>query len=200
MSDSISVTRALVKLKTLNERITNLTSKSSFIGLKKNNKNSKDIKIDVENFQAIADLLNHRDDLRKKIIECNHNTKVKVCGKEYSVAEAIAMKNDIELRQKFLNELKNQNMKIQREYEFHNEEVQRKLDNLLETSFSRDVKQNADTMENVIKTYRKSNEAEIVDPLKLSDHIDRMEDEINGFLKEIDFVLSESNATTHIVI
>lgn len=193
----ITITRALAELKTVKQRIDKALSSSVFVSYKY--RGEEKINITPNSLQKIRDLISYRKRLKAAIVKSNASTYVQIDGESYTVAEAIERKSSIELERTFLKTLKSQLTNVTNKVESHNQQVQRKLDRLLEVEFGKDqVKSNVENMETITESYLKNNRAEIVDPLKLEAVISRMEDSIMHFEKEVDLVLSESNAVTHI--
>ena len=97
----MTVHKALCELKTLGDRIDKKVRNTEFIvGNKHNNEkiNDKTIvqwKKDTKaEYQSLMDLIKYRNALKQAVAMSNANTKVTVCGKEYTVAEAIELKNN----------------------------------------------------------------------------------------------------------
>ncbi|MED1917335.1 hypothetical protein P4V64_18615, partial [Bacillus thuringiensis] len=82
--------------------------------------------------------------------------------------------------------------------ESKNEEVQLRLEKLLEANFGKDSKVKDTEMEAISKPFKEQNEAKLVDPLKLKEKMDTLSKEIDEFECEVDFILSESNTITKI--
>lgn len=57
---------------------------------------------------------------------------------------------------------------------------------------------NSDDIENISKTYREHNKAEVLDGVGIDSKINEVEELINRYETESNFVLSESNAITKI--
>ena len=55
-------------------------------------------------------------------------------------------------------------------------------------------------LSNISKPILEANELKLVDPIQTEKKIDEMEENIDNFLNEVDFVLSESNAKNNIEI
>ncbi|MCM3787425.1 hypothetical protein M3221_03215 [Domibacillus indicus] len=52
----------------------------------------------------------------------------------------------------------------------------------------------------LVKSYRNDNEAKMIDPLKIRHTYEKLEQEMDEFLSEVDFVLSTSNTLTEIEV
>lgn len=193
----LSVTRALAELKTIRKRLDKLIYNTTFISTKKTGQAWKDhIHETKSNWQAIGDLTNRYQQIKFVVIQSNATTKVTICDSEYTVAEAIAMKECLEKRKELLECLRQQRLSVSQTVDSHEQDVQRKLDNLLEINFKKDRKSDESDIKAISEAYVKNNRIDVVDPLGLDVEIKSLETEIENFLKEVDFTLSESNAVT----
>lgn len=203
----ISVARALTELKTINNRIEKKIDETIFIaGVKKTSKKIKNvytrdefIELAKSNYQSIKDLIKRRKDIKSSIVESNANTIVEIAGVKMSVADAIERKNSIELDKMLLAEMTRDYNSIVSQVQAQNEDVEMRLDSLLNSSIGSD-KKDLSGMEGFAKAYRESNEYEIINPLNLEDEIKKLSKQIEDFESEVDAVLTESNVMTKIEI
>lgn len=197
---TMTITRALVKLNTLESRIEKTTKKSCFITFQCGSEENPREKITENSFQSINDLIDYRDKVQSAINRSNATTEVRIGDKTYTVAEALSRKRNIGYKKALLSQMKSQLGNVKQTVEIINSRVQDKLDGMIEKSFSGNQKSNAEEIRVFSEGYLKSNRAEVIDPMELADKIDKLEDEITEFLAEVDLVLSESNATTEIAV
>ena len=197
-SSEITITRALVELKTLDSRINKTVRDSVYISYKCSNDENPKKKVTPHLQQKTVDLIAYRNKLKAAIVHSNATTRVNIDKNEYTVAECIERKGSIAYEKMVLNEMKSQLASATNDVENYNQQVQKKLDKLTEVSFGSNQKTNVDDMKLFADNYLKSNRAELVDPMKLAEKIDLLEDQIVKFESEVDLVLSESNATTKI--
>ena len=199
---TMSVTRALVELKTLGKRTEKLTDELDLVRVVRKGDN-RDQQTFVKNakskYQALGNLVHRRDTLKSRIIESNAKTRV-VLGHlgEYSVAEVIDLKQNIGLKQNILQTMRKQRQSSQATFEAREAEVRLKLDRLLEIEFGKDTKSNVGNVATITDSYMASNRVELLDPIGLDAQIDILSTEIEFLEKEADLVLSESNALTQI--
>ena len=202
---TISVTRALAQVKQLGDRIARGTS-AAFITTVVGDKHASGKPVaEVEqtlrsNLQSVKDLIAERAKLKAAIVRSNAITMVKIAGKEMTVAEAIERKASIFLDQQLLSTLRQQQGHTATLVERTNVSVQQKLDQLIQTAVGKDRKASEDEIEAITDPYKKQNEAKAIDPNDLTAVIDAMSKEIDEFLLEVDFALSEVNATTQITV
>lgn len=195
----LTVTRALAELKLLDSRIDKLTDNMVFVSLKKSGQKWKDHVDETKSeWQSVNDLITRYNNIKFAVLKSNSLTTVKVNGKEYTVTEAIAMKECMRYKSELLQKMREERDKVNKQLSDHEENVQKKLDNLLELNFQKDKKTDEKDIKAISDAYQKNNWAEVVDPLKIDKKISELEEECDNFSKEVDFVLSESNALTHI--
>ncbi|MFB0831544.1 hypothetical protein ACEU2D_18315 [Brevibacillus laterosporus] len=204
----MSVTRGLAELKLLKKRIEDTIDKSTFasysIGQKiaKGYKSIEEFEVDSKaKFDSVKSLIKQRNAIKSAIVESNAKTIIKIGELEMTVAEAIERKTSIEFDRLFLQKLRNDFHVANQIVEHKNTEVNASLQRLLESQFNgKDGKIQQDTVELISKPYKKNNEAKLVDPINLRKIIEEMQNEIDKFDTEVDFVLSESNSLTKIKI
>ena len=198
--EKISVTRALAELKLLNKRITKAINDGKFISYSINDKNAINTFKPLEEKQSIEALISRRAVLKSAIMKSNATTKVTIGSKEMLVIDAIEMKETIKYKQAFLQQLKSQQQNIRYTIQSTNENVQARLDKLLEANFGKESKTKSDEMEAIAKPFLERNEAKLEDPLNLDNLIESLSQEILEFTSNVDYVLSESNALTQIEV
>lgn len=196
----ISITRALVELKTLDSRIQKKIDTSVFVSYKGQfHQPSEGIKDAASNFQSIVDLIDRRKKIKSAIVSSNATTKVSICGAEMTVAEAIETKSSIKHKKNLLAVLKSQYGTSVSNVEAINAKVRRDI----ETKSNRDSgdkEKQQMSLEDFSKTYVSLHGVELFDPLKISQKIEQLEQFIVQFEQEIDYILSEKNATTFIEV
>lgn len=201
-----TVTEALQELKLLTKRIERLINETTFISTKKSDeKNNKDETQNAsKNYQSIKDLINRRSLIKSAIMRSNATTVVEIGNKKYTVSDVISHKEYISEQEQLLEVMKRQYQIIQEEIVRYNTERQRKVDQLIQTAFGRDLNSkshsNVDDIKNITDTYFRQYNIEIVDPIKLKEKIDELEEEIESFKNTCDFKLSYINAVTIIEI
>lgn len=208
----MTVTRALVELKRLDDRINSAISQGVFVGVTV----GKDAQRKVVNshisvseaesqikgsFDTVEQLIANRQKIKSAVVLSNAQTKVTVLGREMSVAEAIELKSTITFRTVFANTLKRQSQAAQLAVN----DLQTKLDDAIErgvtTLYGSDKsKVDAGAYEVVATPQRSSKQPAVLDPQKISEKIVKVEKEISDLSSEVDFILSESNARTTIEV
>ena len=199
-----SITRSLVELKTLDEKITKLTSEGLFMSFKTKSKNSGITEDEFrrtadESFARLEGMIRRRDLIKTLILESNLVARVTVAGREMSVAQAIEFKNTIEYKSRLLEVLKRQRKTVLAEQEAHKVRLQTKIDDNIKIICGKE-KPDASVIATVTDGVTKSDPIEVFDPLNLEVLIRTMEEDVLNFRANVDFALSESNATTQITI
>ena len=196
-----SITRCLVELKTLDNRINKLISSTTFITYKTKNKNynysEDDFKKGVlSDYQSLTDLIERRQKIKNAIVLSNATTEVEIAGKKMTVSQAIEFKNTIAYKINLLESLKRQRQHVTIETETHKIRVQQKIDENVRIICGKDSKPDAQVIQTVSEGIAKGDPIEVFDPLSIDKVIKDMEETIEDFNANVDFVLSESNALT----
>lgn len=206
----MNITRGLSELKLLNNRIQRKINDSNFICAYKQSAKKVDGINSVTEFnnnaladyQSVLTLIERRKKIKEAIVESNAKTMVTIAGKTMTVASAIERKESIIYEQQLLDAMERQYNAAIAKMNTENEKVNVNLNNLLNTSFGKEGKQKVteDEITAISKPYLEQNQWVITDPLKLGEKIRELKKDIESFLAEVDFVLSESNAITKIVV
>ncbi len=202
---TLSIARALVELKTLDSRINKSIANNTFIVCKTKNKNyqvqEEEFKRTVlSEFQSINDLITRRDRIKNAIVQSNAKTEVELGGIKMTVSAAIEFKKVIEYKQNLLNMLKKQKQIATVESESHRQRVQAKIDENIKIICGKDAKADVNAIQSITDGIMKGDPVEVYDPLSIDKVIKELETSIEDFTANIDYVLSESNALTTIVV
>ena len=202
---SLTITRALVELKTLNSRINKIADYTTFIMYKTKSKNSHYAEDDfkqtaISEFQSFNDLVARRDKIKNAIMMSNMTTMVEIAGKKMTVAQAIEFKTTIGYKTILLETMIKQRQQVTIETEAHKQRVQSKIDDNVRIICGKDSKPDANVIQTVSDGIAKGDPIEVFDPLNLDAVIKTMEKEIEDFSANVDYVLSEANALTKIEV
>lgn len=202
---TISITRALAQVKSLNDRI-ETGSSQLFIatttgGKHASGKPTAEVETTMKaNLQSVKALIVERNKVKSAIVRSNAITKVTVAGVEMTVAEAIERKGSIQLEVVLLQNLKRQlaiqTTKVERE----NTQYESRLDELIKVTLGKERKVDGDEIEGITKPFEAKNKPALLDPNDLSKVIAKMENDIKAFQDEVDMALSEVNALTQVTI
>lgn len=210
VKERMTIHKALSELKILDSRIDSAISEE--IGCKANKASNEKIGgIEIADYkeliqsrhQKTLDLIRRRNAIKKAVVLSNAVTKVVVDTEEYTVAEAIEMKNHgMDNYRRLLNTLKQKltlaKMTIEKE---NGTELQNRADNYIIAMYgSKETKTNADEIAKVKAEFIRNNSFELIDPLNIENEINGLTEYISRFDSEVDSALSVSNALTEIEI
>ncbi len=203
MAQQISITQALAELKLLDKRINKALDNVTWADIK-----TKSYPVDTETFaknaraqyQSFMDLVKRRDTIKRAVVRANATTRVKVGTWEGTVAEAIEYKTSINYKRILLNTMREQLLTAKQQFKEQQEAVDGRLEKLLHSELGKDVKTSPETITALTNSFRENNKVELVDPLNLSERTRELEEEIEEFETNVDWVLSETNGKTLIEV
>lgn len=205
----ISVQRALTELKGLDSRIRKATS-ARYVGRKKKSADAvyntnlgvDKFNADVEaNYQSVTDLIARRNKMKAAVVLSNATTKVVIGDVEMTVAEAIERKESICYDKNLLRELKRQYESVITNVATENATVERDIKENIALLVSKDKTVDiAKEIQAITDSTKAQREWEVIDPLDLKTKIETLEERIQTFEEEVDYVLSTSNVQTMIEI
>lgn len=209
--EKMTIHRALAELKLYDKKINKKINKLCIIGSKQKNRkvdNFYDEEIFIKeaksDYQSLIDLIERKEKIKKAIITSNANTKIKICGNEMTVSDAITKKLNIEFEIHLLERLKATFRQVKGEILIKNENIRDTALKNAQMILSRDVedkyKEDDQEVKKIMDSYITHHNYEFIDPLNIEDLIDKLENKIDNFNNEINYVLSESNALTTIEI
>ena len=206
MKQSMSIHRALAELKTYDDRIKRVMTADFVIANKKSNdkikgKSIDEVKSQIQgSFDSFFALAENQRRIKSAVVLSNANTRVKIGGIEYTVAEAIERKAKIVHDETLLMTLKSQFNSQNEKVEQANSELPQKLETYLQAILGEKDKRTVDDIESHTKAFENRNKFELIDPCDICKQIEKLEQTITAFKTEVDYVLSEINATTFIEV
>jgi len=209
-TEKMTVHKALAELKVIGDRIISAIQSGVYCKANKHS-NEKINGVSVDEFKKqiqgnwdkVSDLIRRRNAIKKAVVLSNATVKVKVGDEEFTVAEAIEMKNSgMEYKKILVNMLNKQyTQAIQTTEKENGETLQQKAESYVIGLYgSKEGKTNIEEIEKTRKEFVTNNTFELIDPLKIREKIDVLEKEISEFESEIDAALSVSNAITELTI
>lgn len=206
-TETMTIHEALSELKIIGDRIESAINKEFVTLNKKSNKKIDGIPIDdvVANiksrYQKVNDLIKRRNAIKRAVSISNAKTEVVISGTSYTVAEAIEMKNSgIQYQEMLMKELTRQISNQRNGLQLENNEVYKKAEEYAVNSVGKKENSNAKDFEDTRMSYIETNCYDLIDPLKLTQEIEKLEEEISAFKTKVDSALSISNAITTITI
>lgn len=212
--ETLTVHRALAELKVIDSRIDKAINSGTYVCANKHS-NEKIQGVTVNDYkermkasyQKVTDLIARRNAIKRAVVLSNAVTKVTVGDKEYTVAEAIEMKNHgMEFKSRFVNAMSFQNNLANSEINKNSgEAIEKKAEQYVLAVIQaqpKDAKMavDSDAMQGLRKDYIKNNTYDLIDPLNVTKLIEQMSAEVDEFNTEVDAALSVSNAVTTIEI
>lgn len=209
IKETMTVHEALSDLKRMDGRVNDALS-SVFVTTKShsakkiNGVDVEDVKKEIQaSFDKVSDLIRRRTALKKAITLSNAKTMVTVNGEQFTVAEAIDLKqHGMELKSMLLATLTRQFDAARRKLSYNESaELQNSADNYLVSMFgTKEVKTAAAEIQKAREDFIEMKSIELIDPLKIEEKIQALSEEISAFEAKIDSALSVSNALTTIEI
>lgn len=206
----MTLAKALVELKLLDKRIVKRTDELDPVAVKQNNKllDTKDTQAEFERnakacWQSLRDLIERRRKIKCALVVANATTNVTVCGKQYTLAEAIERKQMMEVEKRIVETTRYKLTLVQDRVDEIERRNDDKLMRLLESMYggAANARQlTAADHEAVSGPFKKNNDAVLVDPLSCEKMLRDLEDETDEFLAEVDVCMSVANATTSITL
>ena len=198
----ISITRALAELKLtdkkINQKINELTPAYA---LKKEGveEGTEDIKRQAEKLQSIQDLINRRANIKREIVLSNAAATVTIAGKNMTVADAIERKTSIQFNKDLQRKLREGYYSAVQNAERHNDQVDQNADKQAQAALQSEGEKGA-AYEAVRRVFVDNNKAELIAISDVENTIEKIQDDIDNFEMEVDFILSESNTKTMIEV
>ena len=209
-NETLTVHKALAELKLIDNRIIKAIGEGTYcVANKRVNDKIRGIPVsEYKNimkgyYDKVNDLMARRKAIKKAVVLSNAKTKVKIHGTEYTVAEAIELKNHgIEFEELLLRELQEQYQKAQKEIFLRNgDDLEKRAEQYVIGCFgSKETKTDSDILEKTKQEFIKNQTYELVDPNEILKKIEKLESDIAEFKAEVDAALSTSNAVTLIEV
>ena len=202
--EKMTVHKALAELKIIDDRINKAVYNGVFVHACKNDIDKingvsvSDFKKAIESdYQKVNDLIKRRNAMKRAVVLSNATTKVTIGDKEYTVAEAIEMKNHgMDGMKSLLQHMVNQYNDAVRKFNLNSganleERANKYVANILGTT-----DKNVEQVSILHDAYIQNNKFEMIDPLDIAAKIDEIDKMIDEFNAEVDSCLSVSNALT----
>jgi len=205
----MSITRALTRAKTIEKQLARLVESQFVVTLMKREVDDvtdvyqDNLKMTQSNFDQFNDLFAELNNIKAAVRKSNEVTKVVIGGEELTVADALVYKNTIVYRNSFLDRITRENRNAESRVEQSKISADTKFasvrENLIKNSQGQDISE--DYLKTVLTEEERRLKKAIVE-VKVSginnvnEYIEAERKRIDTFLEEVDYVLSESNATT----
>lgn len=199
----INIARALVELKTIEDRIQKAIENGEFITYRTKVKNfllqESAFKISTSaSIQSIEALIERKIKLEEAIAISNATTQVTVAGITMSVAKAIHYKKVVQYYGMLIDRMRLQKQIVVTESEAHRQRVQQRIESNIHTICGRETKPDQSTIQGITESITKGDPIEVFDPLNIEKLIIDKEEFITEFKDNVDLVLTESNCITRV--
>ena len=208
--EKMTVHKALAELKTMDDRIHKAIGSVQYVMAVKhsaekiNGMTITDFKENMKSgYQKVMSLIARRDAMKRAVVLSNANTKVTVNGVEYSVAEAIELKqHGMDYKKMLRNYMSNHYNQARLELERNSgEAIEKRAEQYVLAVIQaqpKDSKMSVDSeaMKAMRKDYIANNTYDLIDPLDIVKAMESITTEIDEFEAEVDAALSVSNALT----
>jgi hypothetical protein len=207
--ETITITRGLAELKLLDSRIDKETNKAIFIDCySEKNKKGLISKLDIQEieknanscYQSILDLIKRRNAIKNAINDSNSKTIVKIGSNEMTVLSAIEKKYSIKYEKELLARMKSNLATVKDTIEGNNLKNEKQIQEMLIANLGKDSKASKDDYDLIAKPFLDANQMKQVGLKQIEKEIEKLDLEIDNFITEVDFVLSESNSKTSIEV
>lgn len=208
----ISITRALAEIKKLTETIGTDISAAKYCYVTKGlgdkqtvngtSRKAEDLSAEIKaNFQSITDKIARRSKLKNLVAVSNALTIVNIGGRDMTVAEAIERKMAIQFDQALYNHVRGQYAQSVALVERNNLALDEQVEKAVQGAYANDKGTVTVEQYNAVAEPRRAmNLAAVLDPIGIEGWQAKKQAEVNDFLMEVDFVLSESNAKTQVEV
>lgn len=207
-TETMTVHEALSEIKVASKRITGTLMEMSVVTA--NRKNATKINgIEPEkfnaqakaDFQSITDLWKRLTAMKAAIATYNASQKITVGDKEYTIAEAIYMKEyGMPLKQTIVHTLNKQYQNAVNKVTVENSDSKlgATAERLAISTFGSKDKADSVEVEKFIATYKENNQHVLIDPINIKAVITEFQSEIDAFEAKVDSAIQIANAT-HII-
>jgi len=209
MKNKLTIHEALCEIKVADKRIGDAIDNCAFCASNKESSPKvngipvKEFEDDVKaKYQSIQDLIKRTEKIKAALSLSNAATKVTVCGKEMTVAEAIyMMQYGILTKMNLLRSMESKLGAAQLVIASENgRKLDERLDKYIQSVYGSKEKITPEELDKASKDFKARNEYKLVDPLKITDKIEALKKEIDEFQAAVDSAIQISNATTYIEI
>lgn len=208
--EKMTIHKALAELKIIGSRINIAISNGIFCTANKHsNEKISGVTIkEAENnmigcYDKASDLIKRRNAIKRAVVLSNAKTMVKIGDREYTVAEAIEMKNHgIEYDEFLLHELEEQyNHAKATLLKENGQSLSDRADKFVVDMYgTKEGKVSNDDIGKARKSFIEANTYDLIDPIDIQKKIENLEAHISEFKAEVDAALSVSNAITEITV
>lgn len=130
--------------------------------------------------------------------KANSTTTVVINGDIMTIDEALSKKASAPYQLTLINTLQNQFVQAQRQIEVNIQQIEQKINQQMTAMFSGTKKATEDEIKMIRQAAERNQKAVILHADGLKERLEAMKKDFEGFNLEVDFILSEVNATTKV--
>ena len=205
--ETMSVHRSLAELKLLDQKINKAIQSTKFAGIKRaagktiDNLTPDEFRVkSKESLQSILDLIRRRDAIKAAVVKSNATTIITIGNKEMTVAEAIDKKNTVQTQINLIDKLKYTSGKVHSQVAIFNEQLDVEALRYFAEITADKEKLNDNAFKALISAYKEEREQEVIEGFDVIKTYETLDNELEEFLTNVDYILSESNTETKIEI
>ena len=207
--ETMTVHQALCELKTLNRRVLKAISETKPVSTKEHASQKVDA-MPADEFKtqarsthdSVTDLIKRQRAIKGAVNQYNASKVINVCGREYTIAQAIWEMNygtqeSRQLLERYTEMLNKATAKIERA---NGDELNKSAEAAMNAIFGNKDKANSDEYLKGLANYKEMHALELVDPIGIRKIIADLEKEISDFEANVDSAIQTANATTTLEI
>lgn len=209
-TEKMSIHQALAELKVIDNRIRTAIMGQKFVTTNKHSNEKiagvtiQEYKDDIKaGYQKVNDLINRRNAMKRAVVLSNAQTIVTIGGVDYTVAEAIEMKNHgMEHMKILLSVMTKQYAESQSSLLSNSgDNLEKRAESYIISVIAAQPKDgkmavDSEAMKALRKDYITNNTYDLIDPIDIAKKMEEIGDMITQFETEVDAALSVSNALT----
>lgn len=209
-TEIMTVHEALSEIKVASKRITGTLMEMKVVTANRKNASKingaepdKYIAQAKADFQSVMDLYKRLTAMKSAIATYNAKQKITVGNREYTIAEALYMKDyGVHLKQTIVNTLSKQYQNALNKIEVENSDnkLGATAERLATANFGSKDKADSAEVEKFIASYKENNQYILIDPINIVPTISSLQSEIDAFEAKVDSAIQIANATNTITI
>lgn len=209
-TETISLTRALAEVKTLEDRIQKAIATARFVDVVQGTddkpvdrgfQSKEELEARIKgDFASIEALTARRAAIKAAITKANVVTPVKIGAATMTIADAVNLKQSLYLQTMLLEQMKASLLQGTRQVEALAKALDEKVERLVQNSFQNVSKVSEEQFLSVKKPQADAFEPKLLDPLKVNEKVKALESRLEEIQLNLDFALSEVNARTDVEI
>lgn len=197
---NMSLHRIIAEIKSLEEKL-NMINHAQFVGVQVGDDVTKanEFKtVSRSSFDKIRSQYANLATLKAARNKANSVTQVVIAGVTMTIDQALAAKAATPYKQTLINTLTIQFTNAQRQVDQNTAQIEAKVNQQIATMFTGTRKATDDEVAVIRSAAERNQKAQVVVADGLKENLEALKAEVEGFTLEVDFILSEANATTKV--